>query len=323
MNISFSKNPNPCIADTPTTKMNPKEDNSSRASLPNKSNPEGSEFKSESKSDPSESHCKSDSVSGRIFPRTKKRARIETNMAMVEDLAGKEKPLLHRIFSTENEITLLEGMIEFCEVVGIDPSSDIHRFYVFIKGRLSIDVFIDQVANKIRNCKKKFLNHEWRVEYRKDGTLRKPRKPKEKYVFELSRKLWDENEGIIAMMTAHNAEGTVSAMAHNTSTAMITLPSTGGTVKGKANTGVENVNVQQGNASSLVSLSMKELSRFANGCLDDLFLRRGLDLISHSKREELEHRWVKLNLAELQVQSDRGLILHEMISSILDAYQKN
>lgn len=57
----------------------------------------------------------------------------------------------------------------------------------------------------------------------------------------------------------------------------------------------ENVRVQHNNATFLVSHHMRELLYFANDYTHDLFLRRRLDQINHSKREEWEYMWIKLN----------------------------
>ncbi|KAF3450471.1 hypothetical protein FNV43_RR06554 [Rhamnella rubrinervis] len=52
-------------------------------------------------------------------------------------------------------------------------------------------------------------------------------------------------------------------------------------------------------------------------------LKRGLDMIVESKRVELEEKWKKLNLAELELYARRSQLISDQAKLILDAYKSS
>ncbi|OWM77635.1 hypothetical protein CDL15_Pgr017035 [Punica granatum] len=224
-----------------------------------------------------------------------------------------KKTLFQRVWSEEDEIALLEGMIEFSEKRGVDPSTNINSFHEFIKDRLRFDVVQGQLVTKIRNCKKKFMN--------KIGKDRVFSRPNDQRAYDLSKKLWDSQEGIIGE-SVPKANGTATKKkkktAGNTSAAMVVPPSPPTKVKGKD----EMAETQHGDATSM-SLCEVELSRFSGGRLNCSFLRRGLESINGSKREEMEKEWEKLQVAELHLQANRARLVQEHTNLIMNAYNKS
>ncbi|OWM82784.1 STOREKEEPER protein-like [Punica granatum] len=218
-----------------------------------------------------------------------------------EEGSSKKTPF-QRVWSDEDEIAFLEGMIEFWEKRGVDPKLDINSFHEFIKGRLHLAVVPAQLANKIRTCKRKFKNNQARAMNGKGV------RPNDRRAYELSRRLWDSEEGIIGENSVPKA-----TKKRKTSTATV-VPMK---VKGK-----DKMAETWHNDASPMSLCEAELSRILDGHLNGSSLRRGLEHMSDSRKEKMEEEWEKLQLAELQVQANRALMIHEHANLIINAYKK-
>lgn len=102
---------------------------------------------------------------------------------------GREKkPLFERIWSEENEVELIQGMIDYVKQKSEDPLKDGCQFYDFVKESLHLDVDIKQLLAKSRKLKMKFENNAAKVE--DNQKVRSFSKPHEKEMFELSKNLW-------------------------------------------------------------------------------------------------------------------------------------
>ncbi|KAK6141161.1 hypothetical protein DH2020_025101 [Rehmannia glutinosa] len=98
-----------------------------------------------------------------------------------------------RLWSDEDEVTVLKGMIDFRNLKGVDPNADMEAFYNFIKKKLQVDFSKEQLKTKIRGMKKRFLNALKKTENGGDPVFSKPHEDK---AFELSKKIWGgNNEG--------------------------------------------------------------------------------------------------------------------------------
>ncbi|KAJ6302593.1 hypothetical protein OIU77_016649 [Salix suchowensis] len=60
-----------------------------------------------------------------------------------------KKQLFQRLWTEDDEIALLLGIIDFTEKKGYDPSKDMNAFYDFIKKSLHFDVSMTQLKDKI------------------------------------------------------------------------------------------------------------------------------------------------------------------------------
>ncbi|KAK4420519.1 STOREKEEPER protein [Sesamum alatum] len=97
-----------------------------------------------------------------------------------------------RLWSNEDEIALLNGMIDFRNVKGLDSNADMGAFYDFVKGKLKVDFSRDQLRTKISRIKKRFLNALKKGENGLDPVFSKPH---EDMAFELSKKIWGGTVG--------------------------------------------------------------------------------------------------------------------------------
>uniref|UniRef100_A0A803NED2 Glabrous enhancer-binding protein-like DBD domain-containing protein n=1 Tax=Chenopodium quinoa TaxID=63459 RepID=A0A803NED2_CHEQI len=100
------------------------------------------------------------------------------------------KKLFQRVFSEDDEILILKGMIDFKAKRGADPMIEIDDFYGFIKKSLHVEVSKVQIVDKVRRLKKKFFN----------AKKKKLTNPVEIQCFELSKKIWENNYSNAGMM---------------------------------------------------------------------------------------------------------------------------
>ncbi|ESQ29258.1 hypothetical protein EUTSA_v10023503mg [Eutrema salsugineum] len=69
-----------------------------------------------------------------------------------------KKPAFQRLWTEEDEITVLQGMIDFKADTGKSPYEDTNLYYDFIKKSISFDVSKNQFMDKIRSLKKKYMS---------------------------------------------------------------------------------------------------------------------------------------------------------------------
>ncbi|XP_038882180.1 probable transcription factor At1g61730 [Benincasa hispida] len=234
------------------------------------------------------------------------------------------KKLFQRLWSEDDEIAILNGIIEYSAKKGADPALDMNAFHDFIKKSLHVDVTRVQLVDKVRRLRKKYRNNVDRGKKGADPTFSKAHDRKG---FELSKKIWG-GEGIIRTSVVEQPK-----------------PNANGTPKKN----------QRGNTSkSLASLKVELLpspeapkeddkmkvddSEAPSGCMDgfvaferslgavglpESFLKPGLELIGQSKRTELEEEWKKLHLAELELFLKRTELIRDQTKLILDAYKSS
>lgn len=100
----------------------------------------------------------------------------------------------NRLWSEEDEIVVLEGMIDYTSKKKADPVLDLSAFHDFIKQKLSIDVTRTQLQDKIRRLKKKYVNNKSKE---KDGEQKTFSKPHEHKSYDLSKLIWGKRNETI------------------------------------------------------------------------------------------------------------------------------
>uniref|UniRef100_A0A1J3EGF8 Mediator-associated protein 1 n=1 Tax=Noccaea caerulescens TaxID=107243 RepID=A0A1J3EGF8_NOCCA len=71
-----------------------------------------------------------------------------------------KKPAFQRLWTEDDEIAILQGMIDFKADTGKSPYEDTTAYYDFIKGSISFEVSKSQFMDKLRSLKKKYMNKE-------------------------------------------------------------------------------------------------------------------------------------------------------------------
>lgn len=101
--------------------------------------------------------------------------------------ANSKKPF-DRLWSEDDEMVIIKGMIEYRGKNKIHPKTDLDGFFEFIKNSISVDVTKTQLHNKIRTLKRKYDNCIKKV-YLRNGH--------EEITFSLLKKIWgNEANGV-------------------------------------------------------------------------------------------------------------------------------
>ncbi|KAL2341998.1 hypothetical protein Fmac_009938 [Flemingia macrophylla] len=244
-----------------------------------------------------------------------------------------------RLWREGDELTILKGMVEFTSKTGQDPLkvSNANAFLDFMKKLLHKEVTNTQLKEKVRRLKKKF---ETTAEKVKSGEA--PPKPHDQKFFELSKKVWGGERGSAASVAAANGP-VVEKPKSNGSVAKTptkkkesTSRNVGSARKPKPETKPEQeklpllakesekMDVDQKPRGGCSSLLLRELCNHKDGVfLDEDVVQRGLELIGESKRAELEEKWRKLRLAEMNLFAERQLLIGEQTRMIVEALQSS
>ncbi|KAH7837524.1 hypothetical protein Vadar_014838 [Vaccinium darrowii] len=108
---------------------------------------------------------------------------------------------IHRLWSEDDEITILEGMINYHSKRGTDPYSEIGEFHEFIKNSLSFDASKRKFVDKVRKMKVKYKKN---VEKGKRVVFSEPHSLK---CFELSKKIWGVGGGVVGKEKRDRVDG--------------------------------------------------------------------------------------------------------------------
>ncbi|XP_062013380.1 probable transcription factor At1g61730 [Rosa rugosa] len=244
----------------------------------------------------------------------------------VEEESKKSK-LFQRLWSDEDEIIILKGMNEYKTKKGVDPYADMTAFHEFIKKSLKVDVTKIQLQDKIRRMRKKFENNVKKKH--------KPTKAHDSKTFELSKKVWGGGEG------GEDITGQVTIASFGKGE----QPKSNGKAKGN----------QKSNSKTLAALKaellaspettkedekseallrprasdsvLSEVIGFHKGFkelgLSETIVKQGMELIGGSKRADLEDRWNKLHVAELELFVQRTELMRDQGKLILEAFKKS
>lgn len=102
-----------------------------------------------------------------------------------------KRQLFQRLWSEDDEIAILKGMIDYRSKKKADPVADLSAFHEFIKKSLHVDVSKSQLQDKIRRLKKKYENNAGKEKKGKERTFSKPHEQKG---YELSKKIWGKEK---------------------------------------------------------------------------------------------------------------------------------
>ncbi|KAJ4703282.1 mediator-associated protein 1 [Melia azedarach] len=238
-----------------------------------------------------------------------------------------KKQLFQRLWSEEDEIVVLKGMIDYSTKKGVDPNQDMNAFHDYIKKSLHVDVSKAQLVDKIRRLKKKYQNNlEKGLKKGEDQTFSKPHEQK---AYDLSKKLWGSESTSGVIESAAKSNGKVrknqNQRGNNKLLASLKAELTDGAKEGD---NMEVDNNKEGNGLDK-SVTVKEKANFlfdksfGVAGLEDFVLNNGLDMIGGVKRAELEERWKKLQIAQLELFLQRNELMKEQAKLILDALKSS
>ncbi|KAL4562444.1 hypothetical protein LXL04_034649 [Taraxacum kok-saghyz] len=213
--------------------------------------------------------------------------------------AGEKKTLFQRLWSEEDEIVLIKGMINYVDTKGKDPMADVNAFHEFVKSSLNVDVNNAQMTAKVKRLKAKFVNNVAKIE--QHGKVRSLSNPHESKMYELSEALWgrknNKNAAIVSCTTKK------------------ANPKPPANQKQKANSNSGEVNVNGGLESGKSGIRIP--------ITDEDIMTRGLELLSGPKKVELEEKWNDLNVQELKHFLKKLELMKEQGEAVLNAMKKS
>ncbi|GLU06580.1 hypothetical protein SLE2022_236020 [Rubroshorea leprosula] len=252
---------------------------------------------------------------------------------------GDEKTTpFQRVWSEEDELAILKGMIEYKSKKGTDTYADIGGFHDFIKKTVRADVSQNQLKDKIRRLKKKYENNV-------DKGVSAFTKLHDEKAFRLSKKIW-------GLETRDSGKSKKKAKVTNSNdqdkgqvNGSLTLGLAARKDKDAKVVGIEEnaeqkvdekheENVEQRIAEKLDEKHVENDDIWKNypylresleveqtlGMPDILknFLREKLGLIPREKVRDIESKWRKLKQDELQLYLDRIELVKEQTQLALD-----
>ncbi|KAI3676801.1 hypothetical protein L1987_86414 [Smallanthus sonchifolius] len=244
---------------------------------------------------------------------SEKEAKRVTKVTKSSATDDDSKKLFQRLWSEDDEIVILEGMIDYItEKNGDKPIADMGAFYEYIKKSLHVDVSRAQLVDKVRRLKKKYVTNASRE---KDGKDRIFYKSHEQKGYELSKLIWGTESKKNQSQKNGKSKGTAAS----------TITSTGTGTASAAN--LVKSNMVEDNEKPLMEVEKKmDVSRFVQygGRSDSLIfpeeiVKAGMELVDGSRRAELEEKWRKLKEQELLLYVRRMELLKEQALLVLEA----
>ncbi|CAN7059570.1 hypothetical protein BRARA_D01197 [Brassica rapa] len=234
-------------------------------------------------------------------PETKKKRSSETNEVeakRVKRVSGEEtkKSCFQRVWTGEDEIAVLQGIIDFKTETGSSPYDDKNALYDLVKKSVSFDVTKTQFMEKIRALKKKFENNLGRG--KKKGKDPSFSKAHDRKAFDLAKLVWGDN-GIMALepLSAVKSKKVEHAVKKQEEPAVMKQ---------------EEPAVMNQEFVPIVDL----VARFG---VDDLAAKQGWSRLSSKDRERFEEQWKELQLKEFKFYSQKSGFIHEVVTKMAEA----
>ncbi|CAN8323401.1 unnamed protein product [Cochlearia groenlandica] len=157
------------------------------------------------------------SVKNQTSPLTKKKRSIEetsgvkeasTDAKRVKSSGVEEeetkKNYFQRVWTEEDEIVVLKGIIDYKTETGASPYDDTNGFYQLMKKSISFDVTKTQFTKKLSTLKKKFIKNVSKVKKgEEEPTFSQPHDQK---IFDLSKNIWGSNGMALDSATKSNGK---------------------------------------------------------------------------------------------------------------------
>lgn len=223
-------------------------------------------------------------------------AQSEQQQASDTPSATSKKPF-DRLWSEDDEIVVLKGMIDYRAKKKVNPKADLDGFFEFIKNSVSIDVSKAQLHNKIRTLKRKYDKCNKKVSLKKGH---------EQIAFDLLKKIW----GGEAADVDHNLGTTTKA------NRVALKKSMDDAVKGSR----DDVDMVQRSVKR--SRPNVEEPILIEGLRVESWIEKVvMPSLKGEKRVEVEEKWKEFKLQELEIHVKKLELLVEQTKMILKAYE--
>ncbi|XP_057488444.1 probable transcription factor At1g11510 [Actinidia eriantha] len=245
--------------------------------------------------------------------RAKKKA-VDSNEVVEEIVANdSKKQLFQRLWSEDDEIEILKGVMEYRTKKGVDPVTDMNDFHDFIKKSLHVAVTRTQLYYKIRRLKKKYENNAGKG---KNGVDRSFSNPHEQKAYEWSKKVWGGEDNCVGGDSVKFNGKTKKNQNQNQNQRpiVVALP--------MIDRGKEGANIEVAKTAA-VSQSIGVKRSIGESSLEEEIMKDGLELIGSSKKLELEEKWKKLGEEEVELYMKRVDLIREQTKLVLEAMKSS
>ncbi|KAI3466603.1 hypothetical protein Pfo_023266 [Paulownia fortunei] len=239
--------------------------------------------------------------------RSKKKLEPELDNSEKKSNDDSKKLLFQRLWSEDDEIVILKGMIDYAEKKKSDPVADLNAFHDFIKHNLHVDVTRTQLQDKIRRLKKKYENNKSKEKEGKDRTFSKPHEQK---AYELSKHVWGNENG-----KENGGEKLVGSPKVNGSVVKKTQSKRANAFENGESEDVKNVEVVNGGLDKLLAAKIVSSDDVS---MEERILKIGAELFEGEKRVEGEREWRKLRLEEMEVYLKKLDLMRAQTKLVLD-----
>lgn len=187
------------------------------------------------------------------------------------------KKLFVRVWSEDDELAILRGMIDYSAKKKADPVADLNAFHEFIKSKINIDVSRTQLQDKIRRLRKKYENNAGKEKNGKERTFTNPHEQK---AYDLSKKIWGTKK-TVGEETLENPKANGTAVRKSRSKGAV-----GTTQK------IEGAEEEVKEEKCLVSEKKKSVSFVFDGKpIDGWVFTEGMEFMEEDDRVEMEEKW--------------------------------
>ncbi|CAM8904930.1 unnamed protein product [Rhodiola kirilowii] len=197
-----------------------------------------------------------------------------------------------RIWSAEDELKLLNGILEYKQITALDFNSDLEAFYEYIKGFLNAVVDKNQLQNKIRKLSSKYRNNAL---MEANGKALVFSKGHEAELYEHSKKIW-------GVKSVSREDGSAKVASRARSRKVSRKMDLGGT-----------------------DVEMKDyiIPMPATAMEDNFLVKKGMESVEKSKVDALNDKWTKYQLELAQLDAKKLDLVRERTKLILDALKPN
>ncbi|CAL9223703.1 unnamed protein product [Arabidopsis halleri] len=240
-------------------------------------------------------------------------AAASTDVKRVKKVSGKEekksgggeetkKAYFQRVWTEDDEIAVLQGLIDFRNDTGVSPYDDTNRVYELLKKSISFDVSKVQFMEKLRNLRKKYENNLVKAKNGDETTFAKTHDRK---AFELSKFVWGAIESAVkssGKLKKSTKSKKVESVNHELDSS---LPNS-------KNQAVMDMFPKSSLVRSLVCFGV-----------DEFAAQQGLSYLASEDKKRFEEQWKALQVREFEFYSQKSGFLHEVVAKMGETFRSN
>ncbi|KAG7579817.1 GLABROUS1 enhancer-binding protein family [Arabidopsis thaliana x Arabidopsis arenosa] len=213
-----------------------------------------------------------------------------------------KKAYFQRVWTEDDEIAVLQGLIDFRNDTGVSPYDDTNRVYEVLKNSISFDVSKVQFMEKLRNLRKKYENNLVKAKNGDEPTFVKNHDRK---AFELSKFFW----GAIESAVKSSGKSKKSSKSKKVESVNHELDSS-------LSNGKNEADIDMFPKSSLV----RSLVCFG---VDEFAAQQGLSCLASEDKKRFEEQWKALQVREFEFYSQKSGFLHEVVAKMGETFRSN